>query len=312
MSGCGVRYNRQLHPDQQKWIKDNAAAFVKQQGITVGQANNELTAQADRQVQNGSAGAWNQSASAFLGQAHDMPPAGSSGHWPRVSFCRCPHVARSSISPINNISRGIIFMLSRIALSVIFVTASLTGCTILPQPTHYVSASHPEYDPAVSARIRVLSTNASGGAAFRPAQGCYKGLLETDDQIVKVNDGFWAAWKYSSKSETVGMPPSPRDYMRVESLKFKDLIREYIVPAEKPLTVLMSASGSAGNVYSSCRPPAVMFTPTAGQDYDVFMDGARRSCWIAVRHIDGHGMDEPVLMKVAPKCSNSAPVVQGD
>lgn len=203
-------------------------------------------------------------------------------------------------------------MLSRIALSAIFVLASLNACTILPQPTHYVSVSHPEYDPAVSARIRVLSTNASGGAAFRPAQGCYRGLLESDDRIVKVSDGFWAAWKYSSKSETIGMPPSPRDSMRVESLKFKDLIREYVVPAGKPLTVLMSTSGSAGNVYSSCRPPAVMFTPTAGQDYDIFMDSARGRCWIAARQIDGYGMDEPVAVKVAPKCSNVASVVHDD
>jgi filamentous hemagglutinin len=80
-SGYNVdRYNRQLHPTEQKWIKDNAAAYAKQQGITVDQATSDLTAQANRQVQNGSAGAWNQSASAFLDQAHGMLPAdGNSG-----------------------------------------------------------------------------------------------------------------------------------------------------------------------------------------------------------------------------------------
>ena len=200
----------------------------------------------------------------------------------------------------------------RTALFTVCAAASLAACTFLPQPTHNVSVGNPEYDPAVSARIRILSTNASGGAAFRPAQGCYKGLLEKDDQLVNVGDGFWAAWKYSLRSETIGMPPSPRESMRVGGLKFKDLIREYVVPAEKPLTVRMSASGSAGNVYSSCRPPAVMFTPMAGQDYDIFMDGAQRRCWIAARHIDGHGLDEPVFLKVAPKCSETAPEVRGD
>ncbi|WP_144111674.1 hypothetical protein [Paraburkholderia sp. BCC1886] len=44
----------------------------KQQGITIDQAIGALTAQADRQVQNGSAGAWDQNAQAFLGQAHGM------------------------------------------------------------------------------------------------------------------------------------------------------------------------------------------------------------------------------------------------
>lgn len=61
-------------------IRNNAGAYAKQQGITVEQAANDLTAQANRQVQNGSPGAWNQSASTFLSQLHGMLPAdGNSG-----------------------------------------------------------------------------------------------------------------------------------------------------------------------------------------------------------------------------------------
>jgi filamentous hemagglutinin len=48
--------------------------------ISVDEVVNELTAQANRQVQNGSPGAWDQNASAFLDQAHGMLPAnGNSG-----------------------------------------------------------------------------------------------------------------------------------------------------------------------------------------------------------------------------------------
>ncbi|WP_408128812.1 hemagglutinin repeat-containing protein [Paraburkholderia strydomiana] len=65
-------YNRQLHPDEKKWINDHAAAFAKRQGISIDAAVQELTAQADRQVQNGSPGAWDQNASAFLDQAHGL------------------------------------------------------------------------------------------------------------------------------------------------------------------------------------------------------------------------------------------------
>ncbi|WP_460902673.1 hemagglutinin repeat-containing protein, partial [Paraburkholderia jirisanensis] len=81
VSGYNVdRFNRQLHPDERQWISDNAGAYAKQQGITVEQAITALTAQADRQVQNGSAGAWDANASTFLGQAHGMLPAeGNSG-----------------------------------------------------------------------------------------------------------------------------------------------------------------------------------------------------------------------------------------
>ncbi len=74
------RYNRQLHPEENKWIKDNAARYAAQQGISVDQAVSDLTAQANREVQNGSSGAWNSNASAFLDQAHGMLPSdGNSG-----------------------------------------------------------------------------------------------------------------------------------------------------------------------------------------------------------------------------------------
>ncbi|WP_175950735.1 hemagglutinin repeat-containing protein [Burkholderia sp. BCC0405] len=73
-------YNRQLHPTERQWISDNAARYAKQQGISVEQAISDLTAQANRQVQNGSPGAWDQNANAFLNQAHGLLPAdGSSG-----------------------------------------------------------------------------------------------------------------------------------------------------------------------------------------------------------------------------------------
>ncbi len=80
-SGYNVdRFNRQLHADETNWIKDNAARYATQKGISIVQAVSELTAQANRQVQNGSPGAWDQNASVFLNQAHGMLPAdGNSG-----------------------------------------------------------------------------------------------------------------------------------------------------------------------------------------------------------------------------------------
>ncbi|WP_230945522.1 hypothetical protein [Burkholderia pseudomultivorans] len=83
MSASVDRFNRQLHPDERKWIKDNAASYAKQQDITLEQAVNALTAQADRQVQNGSPGADDPAARAFLGNAqrlgHMLPSEGASG-----------------------------------------------------------------------------------------------------------------------------------------------------------------------------------------------------------------------------------------
>jgi hypothetical protein len=73
-------YNRQLHPQEEKWIKETATIYAKQQGMTVDEAAGVLTAQAHRQVQNGAPGAWDANASAFLTQTHGMLPAeGNSG-----------------------------------------------------------------------------------------------------------------------------------------------------------------------------------------------------------------------------------------
>ncbi|QCP50846.1 filamentous hemagglutinin N-terminal domain-containing protein [Trinickia violacea] len=73
-------YNRQLHPEEKKWINEKEAAYAKRYGLTLEQAHNELTTQANLQVQNGSPGTWNQRASEFLNQAHGMLPAdGNSG-----------------------------------------------------------------------------------------------------------------------------------------------------------------------------------------------------------------------------------------
>jgi hypothetical protein len=59
-----------------------------------------------------------------------------------------------------------------------------TGCTFMPQPTYGVTTETPPYDAAVSARIRVLTGNGTGGAAFRPGESCDKGALEQDDKKI--------------------------------------------------------------------------------------------------------------------------------
>nr|WP_246173847.1 hemagglutinin repeat-containing protein [Pandoraea terrigena] len=74
------RFNRQLHSDEKQWINDRESAYAKKYGLTPEQARDELTMQANLQVQSGTPGTWNQRASDFLRQAHGMLPAdGDSG-----------------------------------------------------------------------------------------------------------------------------------------------------------------------------------------------------------------------------------------
>lgn len=61
--------NRQLHPTEIKWIKDNAIRYAQQKGISAQEAEKELSQQAYRQVQfgaEGGAAAWDADASNFL------------------------------------------------------------------------------------------------------------------------------------------------------------------------------------------------------------------------------------------------------
>ena len=68
-------YNRQIHPDEMKWIKENAKYYAaRHPGMTVDQAEKALAQQAYRIVQNGAAGAWDADASQFLRAAHGMLP----------------------------------------------------------------------------------------------------------------------------------------------------------------------------------------------------------------------------------------------
>ncbi|SEA11257.1 hypothetical protein SAMN05192564_101319 [Paraburkholderia sartisoli] len=181
------------------------------------------------------------------------------------------------------------------------------GCT----PTHYVTTATPDYDSTVSARMRIQSGNDLQAASFRVG-ACYSNAWQSDSQRVSVDDGFWARYKYSSRSVVIGMPQSPRSWMRIEGLRFKDIIREYVVPAGQPITLSMSTAGDVGSSkyggYSwSCKPHEMTFTPVAGQDYDVYMalqeEGRKsHSCSIEVRRIDAGGLDEPVQTRYAPKC----------
>ena len=70
-----------MHPDEKTWIKTNAERYAARRGISLDQAQQELTAQADRQVQSGSPGAWDQSAYTFLQEAGRglLPSEGKSG-----------------------------------------------------------------------------------------------------------------------------------------------------------------------------------------------------------------------------------------
>jgi filamentous hemagglutinin len=68
-------FNRQLHPDETKWITSNAKRFAQQQGISEQEAEKRLGQQAQKQLQFGVDATEDGQARAFLSQAKGMLPA---------------------------------------------------------------------------------------------------------------------------------------------------------------------------------------------------------------------------------------------
>ncbi|MBB1627415.1 filamentous hemagglutinin [Achromobacter sp. UMC71] len=67
-------FNRQLHPDEQEWIEKNAKEYARRKGISEEEAIRQLAVQGYRMVQTGVEGEWDESAAAFLRQAHGLLP----------------------------------------------------------------------------------------------------------------------------------------------------------------------------------------------------------------------------------------------
>jgi len=71
-------YNRQLHPDEGLWIRNNAQRYADKQGISIEQAQAELTAQAERQADSEASTRYseNPSARVFLAEMTGTQGAG--------------------------------------------------------------------------------------------------------------------------------------------------------------------------------------------------------------------------------------------
>jgi hypothetical protein len=178
----------------------------------------------------------------------------------------------------------------------------LSACTLW-KPSHEVIQANPSFDPASQARIRVVVGNGPQSANFWKNSACYTFRTGKQATRVRVDDGIAGASELSITSVTIGMPPSPRDWMRPEELTGRDAIKEYVVNAGEPLTI--SIAQTRTQFVAGCNPPALTFTPRPGEDYDAFMDWHGRSCSVGIRRIGVDGTDAPVESKLASKCDDA-------
>lgn len=140
---------------------------------------------------------------------------------------------------------------------VVFLIVLIYGCS--SQPTHS------PYDPLTQARIRV-----------------YKGPLVHISGVETDSKYYYSASAPALPNRTIGMPiPKNADHDLLSSFagNFGYFpYREYVVPANKPLTIVSKSVGSntstIGNVVIQgtplllCRQTEIRFIPQAGKDYD--------------------------------------------
>jgi hypothetical protein len=89
------------------------------------------------------------------------------------------------------------------------------------------------------------------------------------------------------KNKKVGMPVT-------EDIKWS--YHEYIIPAEKPLTLQMTYLAETAVGWDRCGPIGATFVPEVGKYYDTEMIFSSRSCSIQVRELV-----ETSLGKALPK-----------
>ncbi|MFI8619282.1 hypothetical protein ACIGHN_27700 [Acidovorax sp. NPDC077693] len=118
-----------------------------------------------------------------------------------------------------------------------------------------------------SAKIRVFHGTA---VYMHPGQVCYG--ARNQEKIHAAAGGY----SMLVANKKVGMPATddiPWSY------------HEYVIPAEKPLTLEMYWAVDAGGARSSCGPIGATFTPEAGRYYDTSMLVTASSCSVQLREL---------------------------
>lgn len=168
-----------------------------------------------------------------------------------------------------------------------FQTSLAIGFLTILQGCATSSDVQNKFDPTTQARIRVFH----GTAAY-----LYLGDACDNDthQVIHAGNG---GFSYLALNKRIGMPVT-------DDIPFS--YNEYVVPANKPLTVKMYwQAQNAGGTWEYCGPSYTIFTPRPGQDYDTSMEFRRGVCQgVRVRQIvpldGGKTIVRPALLDRLP------------
>ncbi|WP_265533287.1 hypothetical protein [Pseudomonas saponiphila] len=160
----------------------------------------------------------------------------------------------------------------KIRLLVFISVLSVSGCG---SNNYQQSPQEQPYDPATTARIRLFGNNGLP-AAIKPGQDC----MSKQEPVYAY--GYSLADKVNSTlgqhtRRSVGMPAS----WRSEHLSYGESYAEFVIPAGKPSVVLMKMV--AGQAF--CLPPANVFEPQPGKDYEAYLHRQSGTCMGVIRQL---------------------------
>jgi hypothetical protein len=164
-----------------------------------------------------------------------------------------------------------------------------------------VWAQEDEEAKGPQARVRFFG-QAAIAIKFFKNQSCYGGR---GIQASKTNLG---AMFGNSKSISLGMPETPTvaSLQSRDGILFSAFFREYAVRADEPLTIHIAYAETTGRMGYSCKPYGAVFTPEAGQDYEVTVDVGNGLCEFQIKRIEVKDTAVqllPVLHREAQKCT---------
>lgn len=164
-----------------------------------------------------------------------------------------------------------------------------------------VSAQENVEAKEAQARVRFFGQAATAIKFFKN-QSCYGG------RGIQASKAGLGALFGKNQSISLGMPETPTvaNLQSRDGILFAAFYREYAVRAAEPLTIHVAYAETTGRTGYSCKPYGAVFTPEAGQDYEVTLDIGAGLCQFQVKRIDVKDTAVqllPVLHREAQKCT---------
>lgn len=175
------------------------------------------------------------------------------------------------------------------ALTILF-TLSVSGCFMAKKSI--VVENRQSFDSSSQARIRLYGSYGNTTIKRYNAISCEDWRTRAQKRAHhRVNNGL----PKKIKNISAGLPVTERSLAASNDtgIMFRDSFKEFIVTANKPLTLDATEGYEVNNRYHSCRV-AVSFLPKVNTDYEASYYEENHQCFINIREIQSQDI-KPVI-----------------